>query len=239
MCIFPLRLKRGSKKDSSDGVFVSSGRHLRWIVYGSGVGFGASFVFGDLLPLPVDLYYLIYFLIVGGFFVLYARTTSLDVREVFARRLGWGILFGLVVGAVVVMNVISRPETEHVSGARLAWMVFWRGLACGAVDGLLLTGFPWLVTWRAFDVQSKPVAKKIGYTFVAWIFVLVMTTAYHAGYAEFRSAKMVQPNIGNSLISLATFASGNPAASMITHAAMHVAAVVHSPQTELYLPPHR
>jgi len=33
--------------------------HLLWIPAGALVGFGASLVFGDLLTLPVDLYYLI------------------------------------------------------------------------------------------------------------------------------------------------------------------------------------
>ena len=80
---------------------------------------------------------------------------------------------------------------------------------------------------------------KIGITLLAWVFVLVTTTAYHAGYGDFRSTKIVQPNIGNSLISIATFVSANPIASPLAHAAMHIAAVIHSPGTGLYLPPHR
>jgi len=36
--------------------------HLKWIVLGALVGFGASFIFGDLITLPLDLYYFIYFL---------------------------------------------------------------------------------------------------------------------------------------------------------------------------------
>ena len=38
--------------------------HLVRVVFGAMVGFGASFIFGDLLTLPLDLYYLIYFAII-------------------------------------------------------------------------------------------------------------------------------------------------------------------------------
>ena len=43
---------------------MNDARHLIWIALGALVGFGASFIFGDLLTLPLDLYYLIYFAIV-------------------------------------------------------------------------------------------------------------------------------------------------------------------------------
>ncbi len=114
-----------------------------------------------------------------------------------------------------------------------------RGLVYGAIDGLLLTVFPWVVTWRARNAEEKPFAKKLAVGFFAWILILVMTTAYHAGYADFRSGKMIQPNIGNTIISIPTLVVANPIGSPLTHAIMHVAAVIHSPRTELFLPPHR
>jgi hypothetical protein len=218
---------------------MSNLRQFLWILYGAGVGFGSSFVFGDLLMLPLDLYYLIYFVIVLGFLGLWAKRTKLDVRAWTSRRLGWGIIAGLLVGALMVAGVLNRPPTEGEHGLALVWLVFWRGVLYGAVDGLLLTVFPWVVTWRALDGESKPFLGKVRVTLVAWVFVLVTTTAYHAGYSDFRSGKILQPAIGNTMISLATFLSANPVASVITHAAMHVAAVIHSPGTELYLPPHR
>jgi len=36
--------------------------------------------------------------------------------------------------------------------------------------------------------------------FLAWLFILVLTTAYHLGYADFRSKKIIEPNIGNTII---------------------------------------
>ena len=218
---------------------MNNSEHLKWIVFGALVGFGASFIFGDSINLPLDLYYLIYFAIVIIFFTLYMKNTQLNLREWFSRRLVWGILLGLIFGALMVKNVLSRPETEKFTGPYLAWLIFWRGLIYGAMDGFLLSVFPWIVTWRAFDVEKKPLGKKIAFGLLAWIFILVLTTAYHLGYSDFRSKKIIQPNIGNTIISVPTLISANPMGSPITHAIMHIAAVIHSPKTELFLPPHR
>jgi len=161
---------------------MNNSGHLRWIGFGALVGFGSPFIFGDLLTLPVDLYYLIYFGIIITFFYIYIRKTQLNLQEWFFRRLVWGVLLGLIFGALLVQKVLSRPETERFTGAYLVWLIFWRGLVYGAIDGMLLSSFPWIVTWRAFDVDNKPFRKKIAFGFLAWLFILVVTTAYHLGY---------------------------------------------------------
>jgi len=58
--------------------------HLAWIVWGLLVGFGSSFIFGDLLTLPIDAYYLIYFGIIIAFLAIYARKTQLNLKEWFS-----------------------------------------------------------------------------------------------------------------------------------------------------------
>jgi len=213
--------------------------HLIWIAVGALIGFVSSFIFGDLLALPVDLYYLVYFGIIITFFSTYIKKTRLNPREWFSRRLVWGVVLGLVSGALMVQFVLKGPATERFTGAYLGWLVFWRGLVYGAIDGLLLSSFPWIVTWRAFNVEKKPLSKKTAFSFVAWLFILVVTTAYHLGYSDFRSRKIVQPNIGNTIISLPTLVSANPIGAPITHAIMHITALIHCPKTELFLPPHR
>jgi len=213
--------------------------HLTWVVFGALVGFGTSFIFGDLITLPLDLYYLIYFGIIITFFTVYIKKTQLNLKEWFSRRLVWGIMLGLIFGALMVQNVLARPETEKFTGPYLAWLIFWRGLIYGAIDGLLLSVFPWIVTWQAFNVEKKPLRKKIAFGLLAWIFILVLTTAYHLGYSDFRSKKIIQPDIGNIIISVPTLVSANPIGSPVAHAMMHIAAIIHSPKTELFLPPHR
>jgi hypothetical protein len=222
-----------------EGTTKNNPRHLTWVVLGALVGFGASFIFGDLISLPLDLYYFIYFGIIISFFIVYIKKTQLNLKEWFSRRLVWGILLGLIFGALMVQNVLSRPETEKFTGFYLAWLIFWRGLIYGAIDGFLLSVFPWIVTWRTFDVEKKPLGKRIAFGLLAWFFILVLTTAYHLGYSDFRSKKVIQPDIGNTIMSVPTLVSANPIGSPITHAIMHITALIHSPKTALFLPPHR
>jgi hypothetical protein len=213
--------------------------HLVWIAIAAVLGFAAPFVFDDLLALPVDLYYFVYFAVVIAFFCVYIKLTKLRVREWCSKRLIWGVLLGLAFGALMVQNVLSRPETEKLTGAYLAWSIFWRGAVYGTIDGLFLSSFPWTVTWRAFDANSKPLGKKIAFAVLAWVMILVVTTAYHLGYPDFRSRKILQPNLGLTIMSIPTLFSANPIGAPITHAIMHITATMHSPKTELFLPPHR
>jgi len=69
---------------------MNSPGHLIWIILGALVGFGSSFIFGDLLTLPVDLYYLIYFGIIITFFSIYIRKTHLNPKEWFFKEIGIG-----------------------------------------------------------------------------------------------------------------------------------------------------
>ena len=213
--------------------------HLKWLAMGLVAGFLVPFLFADVLSLPLDLYYLAYFLLAGAFLAVYVKRTALNVREWASRRLAWGLVFGLAFGALMVRFVLTNPATPGPSGPALAWALLWRGVAYGTVDGLLLTVFPWVVTWRAFRVEERPWTGKIAFGLLAWVFIAAMTTAYHAGYAEFRSRKMTKPLVGNTLISLPTLLSANPVGAPVTHAMMHAAAVLHCSGTDVLLPPHR
>ena len=67
---------------------------------------------------------------------------------------------------------------------------------------------------------------------------LVVTAAYHWGFAEFRGPAIGQPLIGNALITLSDLLTTNPVTPVTAHVAMHVAAVLHGMDTAVQLPPH-
>jgi len=140
---------------------------------------------------------------------------------------------------VMVKNVLSMPATAQLAGNYLVWSVFWRGLVYGIVDGLLLSVFPFWVVWNMFNVGNKSLPSKFAFCLLVFIFVWLVTSSYHLGYKDFRSRKVVKANIGNTLISTPTIITANPLAAPLTHAAMHISAVLHSPETDLFLPPHR
>lgn len=106
------------------------------------------------------------------------------------------------------------------------------------VDGALLSSFPWLVAWRAFDGESSSFARRVAISLLALGSALLVTSAYHCGYRDSRGPKLAQANLGNAIASLPTLLSLNPVASPIAHAILHVTAVTHNPQSDLFLPPH-
>jgi hypothetical protein len=213
--------------------------HLAWIPAGALVGWSASFVFGDLLTVPVDLYYAIYFTIVIGFFGYYLLRTGLDVRRWVSRRLAWALGLGAFGGLALMVGVLARPETGHLSGGMLAWAVAYRGVLYGSVDGLLLFAFPWIVVWRAFGAEGGAASVRLRASAVAFAAMILITTTYHLGYADFRSSKIVMPNVGSTIGAVPTLVAANPVASVVSHVVMHVTSVVHSPGSDLFLPPHR
>jgi hypothetical protein len=67
-----------------------------------------------------------------------------------------------------------------------------------------------------------------------------MTTVYHLGYRDFRSPMLARPVTADIVRSVPTLVTLNPIATPITHAAaLHVAAVLHSSDTDVFPPPHR
>jgi hypothetical protein len=67
---------------------------------------------------------------------------------------------------------------------------------------------------------------------------LVVTVAYHLGYPEFQSTDVRDPLIGNTIASLAYVATNNPLGAILSHVAMHVAAVLEGAEGTTQLPPH-
>jgi hypothetical protein len=66
-----------------------------------------------------------------------------------------------------------------------------------------------------------------------------MATVYHLGYRDFRSPLLARPVAADLVWSVPTLVTLNPIGSPITHAAMHVTAVLHNSGTAVFLPPHR
>ena len=163
--------------------------HLGWIAIGAAVGFTSSFVFADLLHLPTPAFHVAYFLIVGGFVILYVHSTRLDVRAVLRHRLRPALVLGILGWLILVRRVVADPPSVGLTGAWYAGDLIGRGLVYGAVDGVLLSSFPWLVVWRAMGGESGSFVKRVQLNILVLTCVLVMTSAYHAGYPAFRGGK--------------------------------------------------
>jgi hypothetical protein len=220
---------------------VSARRHFAWLVGGIAGSFLVPFILADQLGLPRDLYYAVYVAAVVGLFMAWSRDTRQPLREMLARR--WQLAVGLgVVFAVISAFIATRAEggTDHPGGIEFIAAIGWRGIVYGAADGLLLSAFPILLVFAALRDSGlrRRAGGLVAVGAVAMVASLAMTAVYHAGYNDFRSDKLRKPVTGDLVWSVPTLATLNPVGAPIAHVGLHVGAVVHSYDTDLFLPPH-
>jgi hypothetical protein len=144
---------------------------------------------------------------------------------------------GILVAGAQLWNVLGEPTTDRPQGAYFAFELLWRGVTYGVVDALLLSAFPGLVAYSVLRGRVGGFLGKVRFAAVALPLVLVITATYHLGYPQYREDGVGQPEIGNTIISLPMLATANPVGSVIAHATMHTAAVAHSYETDVFLPP--
>lgn len=214
--------------------------HLLWVVAGTVLGFVIAAVFAGLLRLPRNTYLFPYIVLVILFLYAYARWSKLDMGRCLRQRWGWGLIGGIIVGVFVVQSVLRQPSSPAPKAVQLAVDLLWPGIVYGTVDGLLLSVMPVLAVRRAFS-ESGWAARLPGRFFVgllALVASMFVVAVYHLGYPEFRGAQVIYPLFGVGVMSLAFIVTGNPLSAIISHVAMHMAAVLHGLETVIQLPPH-
>jgi hypothetical protein len=224
------------------GAQLRISRHWAWLGWGFALAFAVPFVFADLLEINRDLFYGVYAIAVFGLIGLWARSTRYDLVAALKRRWMWAVGLGVVVAGVMTLMVLRTEEaTSRPDGLALIGAVLWRGVLYGVTDGLLLSVFPILVVFAAFAGTrlNRRFTGKVVVGAVALSASLAMTAVYHAGYSEFRSGKLSKPLTGDALWSVPTLVTLNPLGAPIAHAGLHVSAVLHSYETDTFLPPHK
>jgi hypothetical protein len=220
---------------------TNAGRHARWLAGGFAFAFLIPFVFADWLELPRDLYYGVYIVGVAGFFGLWVRATGQSFGELIRRRWVLAVVLGLAVAGILTLVVLRTEDaTDRPGGLELIGGVVWRGVAYGLADGLLLSAFPILAVFAMF-AGTRLRQRALGVIAIglaALVASLAMTAVYHAGYSDFRSEKLRKPVAGDVVWSVPTLVTLNPIGAPIAHAGLHTSAVLHSYETDTYLPPH-
>ena len=216
--------------------------HWVWLAGGIALAFAVPFLLADRLGMNRDLYYGVYALSVIGLFWAWSRATDYDLGAAIKRRWLAAVLLGLgVAGVLTVMVLRTEDATARPDGVDLAAAIAWRGIVYGVTDGLLLSVFPILVVFAAFAGTRLDgrLSGKLAVGVIALAASLAMTAVYHAGYSDFRSEKMRKPLMGDVMWSVPTLVTLNPIGAPIAHAGLHTSAVIHSYDTDTFLPPHR
>jgi hypothetical protein len=118
--------------------------------------------------------------------------------------------------------------------------ILWPGFIYGLIDALLLSVLPVLAVRLAFTNAGliESWSGKILIIVLGLFASFFVTTAYHLGYPEFRGKKVLWPNIGNGVLTLAYLLTMNPLAAVLPHITMHIVAMLHGPKTTGQVPPH-
>lgn len=232
----------GRRAERHVGVRLRLSQHGVWLGSGFALAFAVPFLFADLLEINRDLFYGLYAMAVFGLIGLWARSTGYDLVAASKRRWAWAVGLGAAFAGVMAFMVLRTDDaTPRPDGLGLIGAVLWRGVLYGVTDGLLLSVFPILVVFAAFAGSrlDRRFTGKIVIGAVALIASLAMTAVYHAGYSDFRSGKIGKPLTGDVLWSVPTLVTLNPVGAPIAHAGLHVSAVLHSYDTDTFLPPHK
>ena len=131
---------------------------------------------------------------------------------------------------------MAGPGGARPTGLRLAAALGWYGIVYGIVDALLLTIIPVLAVGAPW--ASASTGRRLRLRAAALAASLLVTVLYHAGFVEFRGGALVQPLIGNAVVTAGYLVTGNPVTPLPAHVFMHGAAVFHGMEVTAQLPPH-
>jgi len=216
-------------------------RHWGWLAGGFAVAFSVPYLFADVLDINRDVFYGIYALAVVALFALWSHSTGYDLRAAVRRHWLLALVLGLTTAAALTFMVLRTEDaTARPHGIDLVGALAWRGIVYGVTDGLLLSVFPILVVFAA--LAGTRLRHGLTGTIVvgaaALAASLAMTAMYHAGYSDFRSEKIRKPLAGDVVWGVPTLLTLNPIGAPIAHAGLHASAVLHSYETDTFLPPH-
>ena len=213
-------------------------RQLAWFGLICGAAFLVPYLGVSVLDLQHDVFYLLYFAVTIALIAAYVVSEQVDVVGVFRSRWGWSLALGVALAVFLVVNVFNMEDaTARPSGLYFAFELLWRGVGYGVVDTLLLTVLPSLVAWTLLHGRVEGLKGKLRFTALALPLVIVVTATYHLGYPQYRQDGLGRPETGNLLISIPAFATANPIGSVVAHVSQHVAAVSHSYESEIFIPP--
>lgn len=214
--------------------------HLLWILAAAVAGWAMTAIFASLFQLARPVFLIPYVVLTSLFLLGYLRWSGFDWRSHLIHDWIWGVAGALAAGGFVVFNVLQQPRSPMPQGTELLFNLLWLGLAYGLVDGLLLSVLPIVATWQACRLLgwTERWPSRIASGLLALLASLLVTATYHLGYPEFQGAAVLLPMLGVGVMSVAYLLTRNPLAPVLSHIAMHVAAVLFGLSTAVQLPPH-
>jgi hypothetical protein len=203
------------------------------------VGLLSSLLLSTVLRLPRGLFVACWTIAASAFLVWYLVSQRIDIRTQLKRRWVAGLVVGVMLGVLLGRQVLGQPGSVRAEGFTLTGELVAFGLVYGVVDAMMLSVVPVLSLYGMRQAaELREPAARYKWALVSLLGSTIVTAAYHTGFAEFRGPQLLQPVIGNVLITLSYLLTGSPVAPIVSHVLMHAAAVMHGMATTAQLPPH-
>src|SRR5688572_2450042 len=97
------------------GTAATSGRQATspwlWLACGAVLFFAVPWVGTDVIALPRDLYYVVYFTVAVGFFAAFVTAYRSQLEGLWRRNWRWSLVVGALAGAAVAAIVLSTAGT--------------------------------------------------------------------------------------------------------------------------------
>jgi hypothetical protein len=213
---------------------------LLWVGIAAVATFAVTAIFSGMQELSRGWFVLVYAAVALPIVIDYVIWSGIKLWTLFVHNWRWGVAGAVVISAFLVMSVQRQDASARPEGLRLIWDLVWLGIVYGLVDALILSVLPVLATWRALSAHgwTASLSGKIGVGALAVLASLIVAMVYHLGYTEYRDGDIVNPVIGNGLVSIGYVLTSNPITAVASHIAMHITAVLHGADTTMQLPPH-
>ncbi len=189
--------------------------------------FGLPLLFVNLFKVPIDLYYLIFLLSTAGFLLYYKKSSSLKARA--SLKSGWALGFILAVFfgfGFISYSLVDSPEVLGMFKNINFMVVLWRGIIFGLASGIMISVFPFVVTWRALAGTHPGNFRRIGVIVIAVFFIALTSFSYSMGLTGLNRDNMRDRITMNLIASIPTLVSGNPMAAPIAGAFKEISEMV-------------
>jgi hypothetical protein len=202
-------------------------------------GFAGSGIFAGWLQWGRNTFVLGYATLAGLFLTAYLIIGRVHPAVQMRRHWRAGLVGGIVVGMILAYGVMAQPVSPRPRGMALVGALGWLGVVYGVLDALLLSVVPVLSVYGSRPPEQLRGWKgRVRWGGAALLASLAVTAAYHLGFPEFRGPTLVQPLIGNAVVTAGYLLTGSPLAAIVAHVIMHGAAVLQGMEGTVQLPPH-
>jgi hypothetical protein len=207
---------------------------LLWLAATAITGFLVSWILSDLRPTKRVFYIPVLALVTGTLTAGYLLWSEAG-GSFWSNRWGYGIVGAVLAGGLLTALLSRRPIPHGQPSAITAGTLGWDGLVYGAVEGLLLSVLPVVITWQMLSSNGWDGGwRSAAAGAVAIVASVVVIVIHHLGYPDFRGAKMGQAVLGCGILSIAYLLTASVIAPIVAHALLHVVIV----RMGMELPPH-